>query len=129
MKRVDVVAGVIFDTSQQKILIALRPADKHQGNLWEFPGGKKEVGESSLDALYRELNEELGIEAMQCSPLMQLEHYYPDKHVALDIWQVTGFNGEPQGREQQIIRWVDIAKLRDYEFPAANVAIVEKLLE
>ncbi len=128
MKRIEVVAGVIYNASADKILIALRPVDKHQGNLWEFPGGKKEAGETSLQALCRELEEELGIQATQCAPLMQLEHRYSDKHVALDIWQVTAFSGEPAGQEQQAIRWVDIADLRDYQFPAANIAIVEKLL-
>ena len=56
------VAAAVIQNSVGDILIAMRSADKHQGGLWEFPGGKVEEGESALDALSRELYEELGIE-------------------------------------------------------------------
>ena len=60
MRRIHVMAAVIRD-AERRILIAKRPDDAHQGGLWEFPGGKLEPGESRLEALQRELREELGI--------------------------------------------------------------------
>ncbi len=127
MKRIAVVAGVIYNADQSEVLLALRPAHKHQGNLWEFPGGKIENSESGEAALVRELHEELGISALECQHFMALDFDYPDKSVNLDIWQVLKYEGTPSGREQQDIRWVSVANLKGYNFPAANCAIVDKL--
>lgn len=123
---IHVVAAVIVDAAGQ-ILIARRPENKHQGGLWEFPGGKVEVGEAPLDALQRELHEELGIDVTQARPLIQILHRYPDKSVKLDVWRVDGFSGEAHGKEGQPICWVDEAELDDYAFPAANTPIITAL--
>ena len=122
-KRVHVAVGVICDGGTG-ILVALRAKDAHQGGLWEFPGGKVETGESVQDALRRELFEELAIEIRHSEPLLAIEHDYIDKSVLLDVWWISAFDGEPQGREGQPLRWVDVAELRGLEFPAANVPIV-----
>ncbi|MEE2729207.1 MAG: Nudix family hydrolase [Pseudomonadota bacterium] len=122
MKRIHVVAAVI--ERQGKILIARRPDHLHQGGKWEFPGGKVEPGEAVTSALRRELQEELGIEVVERSPLITIAHDYPDKQVLLDVWRVTGFNGEARGMEGQEICWVTGEQLPQYEFPAANVPIV-----
>lgn len=127
MTRIDVVAGIIYNADQSQILIALRSADKHQGNLWEFPGGKIEPSETSEQALMRELREELSITTLACKPYQKLDFDYPDKLVCLDIWEVTEFVGTPIGVEQQEIRWVRIDELSGYSFPAANLPIVKKL--
>jgi 8-oxo-dGTP diphosphatase len=123
---VHVAVGVIL-SPENKILIALRHPNSHQGGLWEFPGGKVEVGESVERALARELDEELGIELGEVRPLMTIKHDYPDKSVCLDVWWVERFSGEPEGREGQLIRWVSIADLMNYAFPPANAAIVEAI--
>ncbi|MCL6268960.1 Nudix family hydrolase [Sansalvadorimonas sp. 2012CJ34-2] len=120
---VHVVAAVILD-SEERVLIAERPADKHQGGLWEFPGGKVEPGERIEGALCRELEEELGILPSEYEPLIKIRYDYSDKSVLLDVWTVTAFSGEAHGREGQPIEWVDKAQLRDYEFPAANHPIL-----
>ena len=127
-KPVHVAVGLIQD-AQGQVLIALRPAQLHQGGLWEFPGGKVEVDESVLDALQRELQEELGIEIdpAQCVPLKKIRHDYPDKSVLLDVWRVDAFSGTPQGREGQVIAWQAISKLDAGQFPRANHAIVQLL--
>ena len=126
-KRLHVAVGVIVDR-QQRILIALRPDDVHQGGLWEFPGGKVESGECVERALSRELHEELGLNLLSCRPLMAIEHDYPDKRVLLDVWWVDQFGGVPEGREGQPVKWVAAGELGSYHFPAANRAIVEEVL-
>lgn len=123
MKRVHVAAAVIRGADGQ-VLIARRPDDKHQGGLWEFPGGKVEEGEAVEAALARELEEELGIRVKTARPLIQVRHDYPDKQVLLDVWQVDAFEGEPHGAEGQPLAWVAPRQLPKYEFPAANLPIV-----
>ena len=118
-----VVAAVIVNRSQQ-VLLAKRPLDRHQGGLWEFPGGKVEHGEDSRAALARELHEELGIVVQDVRPLIKVCHEYPDKSVLLDVWRVSAFGGEPHGREGQSIEWVFPQELPDRDFPAANRPIV-----
>ena len=131
-KIVHVAVGVIFD-SQNNILIAKRSDDQHQGGLWEFPGGKVEDGETVQQALARELDEEVGI---QCSPdlmtpLIQIPFHYPDKSVYLDVWNVFESNSgdfkAAHGKEGQPVVWAALAELSDYEFPAANKAILNAL--
>lgn len=123
MKRVHVAAAVIRGADGQ-VLIARRPDDKHQGGLWEFPGGKVEEGEAVEAALARELEEELGIRVKAARPLIQVRHDYPDKQVLLDVWQVDAFEGEPHGAEGQPLAWVAPRQLPNYEFPAANLPII-----
>ncbi|VXC48583.1 Mutator mutT protein (7,8-dihydro-8-oxoguanine-triphosphatase) / Thiamin-phosphate pyrophosphorylase-like protein [Pseudomonas sp. 9AZ] len=123
MKRIHVAAAVIRGVDGQ-ILLAKRPEDKHQGGLWEFPGGKVEAGETVQSALVRELDEELGIRPSAARPLIQVRHDYPDKQVLLDVWEVSAFTGEPHGAEGQPLAWVSPRQLGDYEFPAANRPIV-----
>jgi len=126
MDKVDVqhvVAAVVVDVTGQ-VLVARRSLHRHQGGLWEFPGGKVEVGEAPLAALSRELHEELGIKVQSARPLIRVRHDYPDKAVLLDVWRVTSFAGEPHGREGQPIAWVAPSDLPQHEFPAANEPIV-----
>ncbi|MEX0872811.1 MAG: Nudix family hydrolase [Aquisalimonadaceae bacterium] len=115
--------GVVVD-SGGRVLIARRPEGAHQGGRWEFPGGKVEAGESVLQALDRELHEELGVSLHAASPLIRIPHHYPGKSVLLDVWRVTAFTGEPHGREGQPLRWVSPGQLAGYRFPDANRAIV-----
>lgn len=123
---IHVAVGVIFKTSGE-ILIALRPDDRPLGGYWEFPGGKVEAGEETLDALKRELYEELGIHVEQASPLLKQQHRYTKHEVLLDVWQVERFSGEAKGREGQRIKWVQASDLRDYKFPDANSVILETI--
>lgn len=123
MTRVEVAAAVIRG-ADDRILIARRPVEKHQGGLWEFPGGKIEPGEHVEVALARELREELGITVREARRLIRIHHDYPDKQVLLDVWEVTAFEGEPHGAEGQPLAWVRPQDLPSYEFPAANRPIV-----
>lgn len=123
---IHVAVGVIQNPKGQ-VLIAKRPMHVHQGGLWEFPGGKVESGETVERALTRELNEELGINVLATAPLIQIRHDYGDKAVLLDVHWVRTFSGSARGAEGQDVRWVDVAALADYEFPAANVPIVKAI--
>lgn len=125
---VHVAVGVILDC-EGRVLTALRPNDIHQGGLWEFPGGKLESGEDVLDALQRELEEEVGIriDKRSCSPLKTIAYQYPDKSVNLDVWSVRKFTGQANGREGQQVRWQEIETLDPNEFPSANRKIIEIL--
>ncbi len=125
-KSVLVAVGVIENTDGE-IFICRRGASQHQGDKWEFPGGKVEAGETVALALARELEEEIGIRVSECHSFMRIEHDYGDKQVTLDIRKVTAFSGEPRGLEGQPSRWVPVTELHQYDFPAANSPIVEKL--
>ena len=122
---VHVIVGVIIKDAQ--VCITYRHPELHQGDMWEFPGGKLELNESPFDALVRELKEEINIDVKQAEPLMKLDYAYPDKHVLLDIWQVTDFAGEPHGQQGQALKWQPLSALDASHFPAANRAIVTAL--
>ncbi len=124
-KIVNVAVGVI--KKNNAIFICKRADEQHQGGLWEFPGGKVEAGESVFAALKRELSEEVGITIHSSSQLMVIEHDYGDKYVKLDIHVVSNFSGEAHGAEGQPSEWVAINELSNYEFPAANAEIIEKI--
>jgi 8-oxo-dGTP diphosphatase len=126
MKQILVAAAAILNP-QGQLLIAKRPDDKHQGGLWEFPGGKVEADESVEAALKRELLEEIGIGILKCEPLVRIEHDYSDKSVVLDVWVVSSFSGEASGLEGQPIEWIDPVDMDSYQFPEANLPIIAAL--
>jgi|TARA_B110000444_G_scaffold182702_1_gene171581 8-oxo-dGTP diphosphatase len=126
MNRVHVVIGLILG-SNDKILISKRKKHLFQGGLWEFPGGKVEAGESSLDALRREIKEELGIFIIDSTPFMKFDFDYPEKQIFMDVWVVKKFSGDATGNEGQVIVWVPIDKLSSYKFPAADDCILENI--
>ncbi len=123
---VHVAAAIICRNNQ--FLISHRLKHLHQGGLWEFPGGKIEAHETSEQALYRELQEELNIQVKTAKELFCIQHKYADKQVTLHIWQVTEFDGKEQGMEDQQLRWVKLSELENYEFPEANRVIIEYLM-
>lgn len=126
MNRIHVAVAVIR-SPQGRVLIARRNPQQHQGGLWEFPGGKLEAGESPYDALVREVREELGLDVARAQPLIQIRHDYGDRQVLLDVWEVSAFVGEAQAREGQPLAWVEPQRLGEYEFPAADGAIIAAL--
>ena len=127
MALVTVAVGILIDGAG-RVLVTRRAPDAHQGGLWEFPGGKVEADETLLEALTRELREELGVSVEAAEALMVLEHDYGDKQVRLDVHRVTRWSGEPRGLEGQPLAWQPPAQLRHWTFPAANRPILERLL-
>ncbi|MBA6342349.1 8-oxo-dGTP diphosphatase MutT [Colwellia sp. MB02u-10] len=126
-KIVHVAVGVI--KQDHKFFLTKRLADSHQGGKWEFPGGKVEENETVHQALHRELKEEVAIETLTCTPLMQISHDYGDKKVLLEVFVVDNFNGQAKALEGQQSGWFSLAEFATLHFPAANQAIIEKLLK
>lgn len=122
-KALHVAVGVVRD-GEGNILLTQRAKHVHQGGLWEFPGGKLEERESVVNALQRELREEVGIEVQSARPLIKIKHRYPDLRVLLDVWQVNDFSGVAMPHEGQAMCWVNPERLNDYAFPAANLPII-----
>ena len=123
---VRVVAAVLRD-DHGRVLIAQRPAGKHMAGYWEFPGGKIAPGESSEQALKRELAEELGVSLQRCHPLLQLRHDYADRVVELEVFAVDDYAGAPAGLEAQALKWVAAAELGAQALLPADRPIVEAL--
>ena len=123
---VHVMVAVILN-HRDEVLVALRRPQSHQGGLWEFPGGKREPGEPPLQALHREILEEVDLRLLASHPLCRVEHRYSDKHVLLDVYLASRHLGEPAGREGQQVAWRPRRDLRLEDFPAANARIVELL--
>jgi 8-oxo-dGTP diphosphatase len=125
-RAVEVVVGLVNDTAG-RWLVNCRPLGTPLAGSWEFPGGKRQPGETPLAALKRELDEELGIEVLEAEPVLTLVHDYPDKRVRLDIWHVRRFRGQVTAREGQPLRWVTVAECRELQLLDADWPIVERL--
>lgn len=126
LQHFDVAAGILCDPGG-RILIAERLGDGPFRGMWEFPGGKIAAGETAQRALSRELAEELGIEAVECSSFMSLRHEYDDRTVAIEFFIVSEWDGEPVGREGQALRWVPAQELNSDELLPADRPVVEAL--
>ena len=125
MKTVLVSAVALID-ADGRILLGQRPEGKSMAGLWEFPGGKVELGETPEAALIRELQEELGIDtwASCLAPLTFASHAYDDFHLLMPLFACRKWGGTPQSREGQALKWVRANELRDYPMPAADVPLI-----
>jgi len=126
MDEFDVAAGILCD-ARGRILIAERLGDGPFHGLWEFPGGKIVPGETSPQALSRELAEELGIEVTVCSSFMNLRHEYDDRIVSIEFFIVSEWNSDPVGREGQELRWVSAEALNADDLLRADIPVVAAL--
>jgi mutator protein MutT len=124
-KQIQVSAALIFHKG--KLLITQRRADAHLGGLWEFPGGKREPDETSEQCLGRELREELGIEVEVGELFEEISHTYPEKSVSLKFFVCKLISGKPRTLDCAAFKWVDKTELADFEFPAADARLLEKL--
>jgi len=129
-ERVEIVAAIVVD-SCQRILMAQRADWQHQGGKWEFPGGKIEAGETHLQALARELEEEvdLKIDPRFCELFKAVHHDYADKQVSLYFYLVKNVSGMAKGMEGQPVLWIDAKTLSQLAIPDANKTIADALLE
>ena len=125
MKITEVVAALIWQGD--KFMICQRPAHKARGLLWEFVGGKVELGETKEQALMRECKEELDILLSVGDVFMDVVHEYPDLTVHLTLFNATIAEGEPQKLEHNDIRWILPSEIPNYEFCPADEAILDKI--
>lgn len=123
---ISVVIGIIRNENDE-VFISRRASKLHQGDLWEFAGGKVEHGESLKAALSRELREEIGIDVISATPLIAFEHDYGDKKVQLHVFEITEFSGTAESKLGQESLWVKPEDLKNYAFPAANRGILTAL--
>jgi mutator protein MutT len=122
---IEVAAGLVFRDG--KILITQRRSQDHLGDLWEFPGGKREAEESFESCLHRELREELGIEVAVGELVDTVTHQYPEKTVHLKFYRCVWVRNEPRAIGCQAFAWVGTPQLTDYSFPPADTQLLEKL--
>jgi mutator protein MutT len=122
---IEVAAGLVF--REGKLLITQRFADAHLGGLWEFPGGKREPGESFEQCLVRELREELGIEIIVGEMILAVDHAYPEKSVHLRFFRCEWTKNEPQAIGCPAFKWIIPAQLEDHSFPAADARLLKLL--
>lgn len=124
-----VVAAALIDT-QNRVLLAQRPAGKFLEGMWEFPGGKISAHEKPEEALVRELEEELGINVSShsLSPLTFVSHTYDDFHLILLLFACREWEGKMIPRERQNIKWVEVTELHSYPMPPADVPLIPFLI-
>ncbi|MST94053.1 MAG: 8-oxo-dGTP diphosphatase MutT [Pedosphaera sp.] len=125
MPTIDVSAALVF--REGKLLITQRHAEAHLGGLWEFPGGKREPGETFEQCLRRELVEELGIEVEVGALLEEITHEYPERCVRLQFFLCILPAGEPQAFGCAALAWITREQLGEYSFPAADARLLGRL--
>jgi len=125
-KQFRVVAALI--RKGNKVLLTQRWPGRHLGLTWEFPGGKVEEGESDMEALERELREELGVEAEIGSCCFETRHGYGSREVHLLIFRCKLTEGTPRALDVKAMEWADIESLPDRKFPPADLLFVQELV-
>ena len=125
MKTILVSAAALID-QDGRILIAKRPDGKSMAGLWEFPGGKVELGETPEQALVRELSEELGIKTWNSclAPLTFASHAYEDFHLLMPLFVCRKWEGIVIPKEEQELKWVYSNELKNYPMPPADKPLI-----
>ena len=127
VKPIDVAAGLVFH--QQKLLITQRLEGSHLAGLWEFPGGKREPGETFEDCLVRELREELDIEVALGQAFDEITHDYLGKTVHLKFFLCRLAKGEPRAIGCAAYEWATRESLGKRDFPPADERLLERLVD
>lgn len=125
MHVIEVAAGLIYQ--QGRYLIARRKSGVHLAGFWEFPGGKREAGESLAECLQRELFEELSIRVDLPIPYRIVRHDYQERIVELHFFRCAIEEGEAAPIDCEEIRWVLPEELTHFEFPPADRVIIDAL--
>ena len=128
MKTIKVVVAVICDSLENttKIFATARGYGEFKGK-WEFPGGKLEVGETSQQALIREIQEELAVKIEVGELIDTIEYDYPTFHLSMDCFRCVVADGEIILKEAEAARWLDKDELYSVDWLPADIALIEKL--
>jgi mutator protein MutT len=125
--RIEVGAAVIFN--QGNILISQRDDSSHLSGLWEFPGGKRKDNETFEECVRREIQEELNVEVTVGILFAAVEYEYAEKVVLLKFYLCQYVGGEAKALGCRQFQWVPPSKLPSYNFPPANEAVIQKLIQ
>jgi 8-oxo-dGTP diphosphatase len=123
-----VVACALID-DDGRVLLAKRPEGRSLAGLWEFPGGKVELGERPEDAIIRELQEELEIDISESclAPLSFASHSYEEFHLLMPLFICRTWEGEISPQDGQELAWVRPLRMADYEMPPADIPLCAML--
>lgn len=124
---IPVVAG--FLKKDNRILVGQRPENNSLAGLWEFPGGKIELGESPEEALIRELSEELGITAEIGELKLSVTHSYNDVGIVILFYEVLFWKGEPKAKHHLMLEWIYPEELKERSIPEANKKVLPKIFK
>lgn len=129
--RLVLVSAAALVDKDGRVLIAQRPEGKDMAGLWEFPGGKVKDGETPEFALTRELFEELGVESRETcfTPIAFASHSYDDFHLLMPLYALRMWEGEPQSKEGQALKWVYPKDLYDIAMPPADIPLISQLID
>ena len=128
MKKSVLEVGCAIIERKGRLLIAQRHEDDHLGGYWEFPGGKKETGETIEDCLAREVMEELGVVIKPRRALREIIHAYPDRDIRLMFWLCDWQDNEPRKIDCQDFCWILPGELKNFKFPPADADLIEDIL-
>ena len=123
---IPVSSGLIIQNN--KVLIGLRSKSDNGGGLWEFPGGKIEIDESSEEAVIRELNEELDIVVHKPKKVMQYLHRFKNLIYDIHFFEVISFKGSIKNKVHDELKWTDLASINNYKFISGDLLIIEGLI-
>ena len=123
---IPVSSGLIIQNN--KVLIGLRSKSDNGGGLWEFPGGKIDIDESSVDAVIRELNEELNIVVYKPKKIMQYLHRFKNLIYDISFFEVVSFKGSIKKIVHDELAWVDLSSINNYNFISGDLLIIEGLI-
>ena len=126
-RTISVALGIVRRDNQ--VLVGWREQNLHQGGCWEFPGGKVQAGETSQQAVVRELKEELGlvINEADINPLIEFEWYYEKQRYFFSVYTINNWRGEPSDHFYHCLRWQTASELKASDFPPANSVIIKAL--
>lgn len=126
LKTLDVVCAILEQDG--KILLAQRPLHADQPGLWEFAGGKVEIGETQPAALVRELREELGIDARPGRYIASHQREVSHRLINLHAWHVPEFSGIPEMRYHSQLTWVSAHEALGYKLAPADIPLLEAFI-
>ena len=126
MKTIEVVAAII--KKEDKIFITRRSYGEF-ANMWDFPGGKIEAGETNEEALIREIKEELELDINKLEFLTTVEYDYPTFHLTMHCYTCEICGGTLNLNAHNDAKWVSIQELRGEKWVPADIEVVKKLIE